>query len=174
MPVKRYCLRWTLLKDLLVTILGVVIGFSITAYNYNTTYCNSLSRIFKREGISNAVYDKSEVDDIFEPTALVRTNGEDVETTTLPPLSSLTRPKTLEEELKTKKPLLIGVVTAQALLSTRATAVYKTWGALAPKILFFSSPGDNHGLPVVSLPGVDDTYPPQKKVPQFRLYIRTV
>ena len=83
--------------------------------------------------------------------------------TTPPPLSKLHRPKTLEQELHIRKPLLIGVVTAQVLLKTRATAVYNTWGALAPKIIFFSSPGENYGLPVVSLPNVDDTYPPQRK-----------
>ena len=164
MPAKRYCQRWTLFKDLLVIILGVIFGSAIVAYNYNTTYC---IRIFKHQGLSNG--EEAVTDDILRlnPLAHVRTSGE-VRTTTPPPLWTLLRPKTLEEELKTKKPLLIGVVTAQTLLSTRATAVYKTWGALAPKILFFSSPGDNHGLPVVSLSGVDDTYPPQKKVPQFR------
>lgn len=83
--------------------------------------------------------------------------------TTPPPLSKLHRPKTLDQELHIRKPLLIGVVTAQVLLKTRATAVYNTWGTLAPKIIFFSSPGKNYGLPVVSLPNVDDTYPPQKK-----------
>ena len=81
-----------------------------------------------------------------------------------PPLSRLTRPKTLDQELHMRQPLLIGVVTAQTLLSTRARAIYETWGAAAPKVLFFSSPGDSHGLPVVNLENVDDTYPPQKKV----------
>ena len=85
------------------------------------------------------------------------------------------RPKTLSEELKSsmRKPLFIGVVTAQKLLSTRAKAVNKTWGAFAPKLMFFSSQEreGTHGLPVVSLPGVDDTYPPQKKVYRMLKYM---
>ena len=85
------------------------------------------------------------------------------------------RPKTLSEELKSsmRKPLFIGVITAQKLLSTRARAVNKTWGALAPKLMFFSSQGreGTNGLPIVSLPGVDDTYPPQKKVYHMLQYM---
>ena len=85
------------------------------------------------------------------------------------------RPRTLSEELnfRMRKPLFIGVVTAQKLLPTRANAVNKTWGALAPKLTFFSSQGKDgdHGLPVVSLPGVDDTYPPQKKVYRMLKYM---
>ena len=84
------------------------------------------------------------------------------------------RPRTLADELAgyTRKPLFVGVVTAQSLLPTRALAVNQTWGAEAPKLTFFSSAGsESHGLPVVSLPGVDDTYPPQKKVYRMLKYM---
>ena len=89
----------------------------------------------------------------------------------LPPAS---RPKTLAAELagSMRKPLFVGVVTAQSLLSTRAVAVNQTWGAKVPHLAFFSSAdSSSRGLPVVSLPGVDDTYPPQKKVYRMLKYM---
>ena len=78
-----------------------------------------------------------------------------------------TRPKTLAEELgpAVRQTLLIGVVTSKRTLHTRALAINSTWGSRAPKLIFFSSEGTfGDKLPVVSLPGVDDTYPPQRKV----------
>ena len=79
------------------------------------------------------------------------------------------RPKTIAEELVLRKTLFVGVVTAEKLLSTRGKAIFETWGKSAPMITFFSGAegGAQTTLPVVSLPGVDDTYPPQKKV--FRM-----
>ena len=78
------------------------------------------------------------------------------------------RPKTIAEELGLKKTLFVGVVTAEKLLNTRGKAIYETWGKSAPMVTFFSGEGEPQTtLPVVSLPGVDDTYPPQKKV--FRM-----
>ena len=77
------------------------------------------------------------------------------------------RPVTVTEELGLHKTLYVGVVTARKYLKTRATAINNTWGRLVPKVEFFS-PGakseEGRGLPVVSMPGVDDSYPPQKKV----------
>ena len=82
------------------------------------------------------------------------------------------RPKTIKQELKLREPLYVGVVTANSLLDTRATAVNRTWGQLVPKLEFFSSEGEqHHNLPIVSLPGVDDTYPPQKKVYRMLQYM---
>ncbi|XP_050448257.1 chondroitin sulfate synthase 1 [Cataglyphis hispanica] len=65
--------------------------------------------------------------------------------------------------------LFVGVMTAQKYLDTRAKAVYESWGKELPgKIAFFSSesstvPENCPDLPLVPLPRVDDTYPPQKK-----------
>lgn len=65
--------------------------------------------------------------------------------------------------------VFVGVMTAQKYLDTRAKAVYETWGKELPgKIVFFSSesstvPENCPDLPLVPLPRVDDTYPPQKK-----------
>ena len=79
--------------------------------------------------------------------------------------SSMRRPKTWREELKPREPLYVGVITATKFLHTRARGVNNTWGKLMPKLEFFSAPSKaKHGLAVVNLPDVDDSYPPQKKV----------
>ncbi|XP_006609594.1 chondroitin sulfate synthase 1 [Apis dorsata] len=65
--------------------------------------------------------------------------------------------------------VFVGVMTASKYLDSRAKAVYETWGKELPgKIAFFSSensivPKNCPDLPLVALPRVDDTYPPQKK-----------
>ncbi|XP_014273128.1 chondroitin sulfate synthase 1 isoform X2 [Halyomorpha halys] len=65
--------------------------------------------------------------------------------------------------------LFVGVMTAKKYLPTRAAAVHRTWGQQVPgRIEFFSSydsipPPNDPLLPLVRLPGVDDSYPPQKK-----------
>ena len=76
------------------------------------------------------------------------------------------RPQTLIEELGNHKLLFVGIMTAEQLVETRAKAVYDTWGKNVPGTLTFFSSGETGktlGLPVVALPGVDDTYPPLKK-----------
>lgn len=64
--------------------------------------------------------------------------------------------------------VLVGVMTAKVFLKTRAVAAYNTWVTSIPgKVIFFSSEGSEAvappDLPVIGLPGVDDSYPPQKK-----------
>lgn len=82
------------------------------------------------------------------------------------------RPKYLKEELHVRDLLFVGVVTAAEFLDTRATAVNNTWAKKATKVEYFAAVGKNtHALPVVSLPGVDDTYPPQKKVYRMLRYM---
>lgn len=91
-----------------------------------------------------------------------------------PLVQQRTRPKTLAEELGStmRQPLLVGVVTSKKLLLSRAKAINNTWGPQAPKVIFFSSEGAKaRNLPVVSLPGTDDTYPPQKKVYRMLKYM---
>jgi len=65
---------------------------------------------------------------------------------------------------------MVGVMTADKYISTRAKAVFETWGQRVPgKILFFTSGKSTNEsnvdqqLPVIRLKGVDDSYPPQKK-----------
>ncbi|XP_015599043.1 chondroitin sulfate synthase 1 isoform X2 [Cephus cinctus] len=65
--------------------------------------------------------------------------------------------------------VFVGVMTAQKYLDTRAKAVYETWVSSLPgRMAFFSSesstvPESCPELPLVPLPKVDDSYPPQKK-----------
>ncbi|KAM5300007.1 chondroitin sulfate synthase 3 [Ctenodactylus gundi] len=67
--------------------------------------------------------------------------------------------------------LYVGVMTAQKYLGSRALAAQRTWARSIPgRVEFFSSqqppsagPGQPPPLPVIALPGVDDSYPPQKK-----------
>lgn len=68
--------------------------------------------------------------------------------------------------------LYVGVMTAQKYLGSRALAAQRTWARSIPgRVEFFSSeqsPSVALGqppppLPVIALPGVDDSYPPQKK-----------
>ena len=72
-----------------------------------------------------------------------------------------------ETKLKKKKFIFIGVMTAEKYLDSRAKAVYETWGSDLKgygKLMFFaSSQTKRSDLPVVSLDGVDDSYPPQRK-----------
>ena len=98
-------------------------------------------------------------------TAKIRLNQNQVD-------SSVKRPRTWKEELKPRQALYVGVITAGRFLGTRALAVNRTWGRLMPKLEFFSAPGRNdRRLPVVHLPDVDDTYPPQKKVYRMLKYM---
>ncbi|OQR72371.1 chondroitin sulfate synthase 1-like [Tropilaelaps mercedesae] len=62
--------------------------------------------------------------------------------------------------------LFTGVMTAQRYIDSRAVAIYETWGQTAPGgLIFFSSDGtvSKHGIPLIALRYVDDSYPPQKK-----------
>ncbi|XP_026559759.1 chondroitin sulfate synthase 3 [Pseudonaja textilis] len=73
---------------------------------------------------------------------------------------------------KTRHFLYVGVMTAQKYLGSRALAAQRTWArSISGRVEFFSSEGSvpppglkgEQPLPVVALPGVDDSYPPQKK-----------
>ncbi|XP_063152793.1 chondroitin sulfate synthase 3 [Candoia aspera] len=73
---------------------------------------------------------------------------------------------------RTRHFLYVGVMTAQKYLGSRALAAQRTWvRSISGRVEFFSSEGSvsppalkgEPPLPVVALPGVDDSYPPQKK-----------
>ncbi|XP_033952517.1 chondroitin sulfate synthase 3 [Pseudochaenichthys georgianus] len=76
-----------------------------------------------------------------------------------------------------KRFLYVGVMTAKKYLDTRTVAAYQTWVSSIPgKVEFFSSEGSGSihlpvPVPVVSLAGVDDSYPPQKKSFMMLKYI---
>ncbi len=77
------------------------------------------------------------------------------------------RTRKISDELDTKQLLFAGIMTAERFLDTRASVVYNTWGKTVPgKVAFFAgneSAIARHSLPVVTLSGVDDSYPPQRK-----------
>jgi len=91
------------------------------------------------------------------------------------PRDTTKRYRLLSQELATRKLVLVGVVTAQKYLETRATAVYNTWGKQMADIIFFSEQPNSTqhvSFPVVTLQGVDDhTYPPQRKVFKMLQYM---
>lgn len=79
--------------------------------------------------------------------------------------------------VRPKRFLYVGVMSAKKYLASRAVASYETWAASIPgRVEFFSSEGSGTvhvpvPLPVVSLAGVDDSYPPQKKSFMMLKYI---
>lgn len=112
-----------------------------------------------------------------QPTVLVNTTQSTVRQKNGRGLTSMQsqRPKTLVQELggNMRQSLFIGVVTSKALLLTRGIAINTTWGGQGTNLKFFSSEGTKAppNLPVVSLAGTDDTYPPQKKVYRMLKYM---
>ncbi|KRY34703.1 Chondroitin sulfate synthase 1 [Trichinella spiralis] len=68
---------------------------------------------------------------------------------------------------KRRQLLFVGVMTAEKYLNTRASTIMRTWAKNLPgRVQFFVGDGAGRlpsGMPIVRLPGVDDTYPPQKK-----------
>ncbi|KAL3277821.1 hypothetical protein HHI36_013163 [Cryptolaemus montrouzieri] len=60
--------------------------------------------------------------------------------------------------------IMVGVMTAPKYFTTRAKAVYDTWGREVPgTIKFYSSEGSSSSqIPLIALKDVDDSYPPQK------------
>lgn len=67
-----------------------------------------------------------------------------------------------------RKFILIGVMTAKKYVGTRCLAAHRSWATNVPgKVLFFTSEGtelpEHPEVPIIALPGVDDSYPPQKK-----------
>ena len=80
-----------------------------------------------------------------------------------------TEPRSLKDEYIFKKGLLVGVLTQQEYLSTRAKVLYETWGKEVDKLILFvgedcNISADLSHLPIVKLEGVPDhVYPPLKK-----------
>ncbi|KAL7078846.1 hypothetical protein ACQ4LE_002769 [Meloidogyne hapla] len=70
-----------------------------------------------------------------------------------------------------KQLILVGIMTAKQFLETRALQIWKTWAKNIPgEVIFFVSEKTelnikikNSGMKIISLRGVDDSYPPQKK-----------
>ena len=78
-------------------------------------------------------------------------------------------PQSLKDEYVFKRGVLVGVLTQQEYLATRAKALYETWGKEVDKLILFvgedcNISADLSHLPIVKLDGVPDhVYPPLKK-----------
>ena len=85
------------------------------------------------------------------------------------PRTMTKRPRTITKQVQLEKRnvIFVGVMTTEQFLQTRAQAVFDTWGKnIAGKLTLFTSDvatPKTFDLPVVSLAGVDDSYPPLKK-----------
>ena len=92
-------------------------------------------------------------------------------TATLSPGVPLGVPKLLENEYLMKEPLLIGILTQQEYLHTRAQAVYETWARDINQgmVVFFVGEdcqiaANLSHLPIIKLDGIPDhVYPPLRK-----------
>ena len=86
---------------------------------------------------------------------------------------------TLRDEYVFKKTLLVGVLTQQEYLPTRAKVLYETWGKEVDKLILFvgedcNVSADLMHLPIVKLKGVPDhVYPPLKKAFAVMKYMYT-
>ena len=164
--------RWkNAIRDAVMISVGIVFGLWVTGFSPIKLSCPSVKPSITPPSVLPVVVKK-------EPPSHSPTSR-DVTSATQSSLKSGTsmrqhnneydkkikRPKYVKDEFNLRQPLYVGVVTATEFLNTRATVVNNTWGKKASKIEFFAAEGQGkHPLPIVSLPGVDDTYPPQKKV----------
>jgi hypothetical protein len=74
---------------------------------------------------------------------------------------------TFENREPQKSLVFVGMMTANKFVGTRCKAIYNTWAKEIPgKLVFFTSEKSDfvEHIPMIRLPRVDDTYPPQKKV----------
>lgn len=167
--------RWkNVARTALVFLLGIFIGLTIARFtpfqvhdcpthHEKKTVISTIDRQLSSASTPASV--STPATSVKNTSAQLRLRNNEVD-------SKLTRPNFFSQEINVRQPLYVGVVTASGFLNTRATDVNNTWGKLASKIEYFASEDQKkHPLPVVSLPGVDDTYPPQKKVYRMLAYM---
>ncbi|KAF7633085.1 Hexosyltransferase [Meloidogyne graminicola] len=76
-----------------------------------------------------------------------------------------------KQQNNNKQLILVGVMTTKNFLETRALQIWQTWAEqISGEVIFFVSENTElngkikkSGMPIISLRGVDDSYPPQKK-----------
>ncbi len=159
----------------MLLILGILIGLSI-AQVMTMIHCCDRSQSFEtRYSLPCRSVPASSIDD-----KLPATNASSASKPALPHIRldqhqidpKQPRPKYVKEELHLRQPLYVGVVTAVDFLNTRAVAINGTWGHKLSNVDYFVAEGQGpHPLSIVSLKGVDDTYPPQKKVYRMLRYM---
>ncbi len=164
--------RW--LRDVFILILGVLVGLCISPL-LDLVSCSkevlSFSVSLPKDSLATEFASKlgNVHNDSLSPFDQTKTQ---VLLNQHQPDETQQRPKYLKDELKTRDPLYIGVVTTVDFLGTRAMDINTTWGHWASKIEYFVAESKgSHPLSVVRLEGVDDTYPPQKKVYRMLRYM---
>ncbi|XP_057331409.1 chondroitin sulfate synthase 1 [Microplitis mediator] len=146
-------------RGLKSAIYGLISGIIIGLFMFNYQHVNQ-TQFYKVNKHSSLMINSND-DKIFR--AFVR-NDENMTDNNSSSSSSSNKDDNDNDNL-----VIVGVMTAEKYLSTRAKAVWETWGKEVPgKIIFFSSeeskvPDNCRDLPLVALPTVDDSYPPQKK-----------
>ena len=176
--------RWrTVCKDVFLVVVGVLIGVCLSQF-LKTVQCSSGDSLpfikIKSKLSSNLNINASSIEHqqqgqdqyqhdlrLKQEEMKTRLNLDKTQFDKTQP-----RPKYLKEELKIREPLYVGVVTAVSFLNSRAMDINGTWAHKLSKVDYFAAEGQGpHPLSVVSLEGVDDTYPPQKKVYRMLRYM---
>ncbi|KAI3389052.1 hypothetical protein SNEBB_005927 [Seison nebaliae] len=167
----------TLANLIFALILGFIIGNWIQAYypSINKNYCiyaNDNGEMDIKEAPSNKFHSiSSSSADLFDDTP---TNDKQMrkknrlinQTNTLPIEKYPDGTWKFIDIPYDKRKVFIGVMTAQKFLDSRAVAVFDTWAQRIPgRVAFFSKHHSysHYNIPFISLPLVDDAYPPQKK-----------
>ncbi|XP_074651383.1 chondroitin sulfate synthase 1-like [Tubulanus polymorphus] len=142
---------WSRYRSIVLLLVGIFIGYFLVKRYHNAGKYPPRC-VYKKDKFDPRVSSSS--------SSVIRTTTDSAETT----LTAAARKKNDE------KFILVGVMTANKYLGTRAVAVQNTWAkTIDGEVKFFSSADTGNGSatsglpPVINLRGVDDTYPPQKK-----------
>ena len=147
----------TAVRNVIMIIVGLTLGYYISQLHDTQPSRDVTSPSTEATVVTTATS--------LETATRIQTKPETIDT-------HIRRPKYVRNELTIRQPLYVGVITTADFLKTRVVNINSTWGHKAPKVEYFASGGQGkQALPVISLPGVDDTYPPQKKVYRMMRYI---
>lgn len=147
----RHSLRDSVALSLAALAIGLTLGVLLTSALYGSSrpsisYSNPW-QILKNDDGNNRIADYN----------VRHTPGQKI----LNDQRKIFRPISLTDEYVFKKGVLVGVLTQQKYLATRAKAVYETWGKEVDKLIFFvdedcNISADLSHLPIVKLEGVPD------------------
>nr|XP_027198722.1 chondroitin sulfate synthase 1-like [Dermatophagoides pteronyssinus] len=150
------------LKQIVHILIGIIIGSWITCQIRLINYENFKNDILYQICSYRSTWlSSNDNDNVIQ----ISTKNNDL-ANTFYSIHNLTTNRNNINQNDQRKLLLIGVMTTKSFLTTRAKTIYETWGHdLNGDILFFTSSNQktNSNLPLVALPQVDDSYPPQKK-----------
>ncbi len=162
-------------RTLLLILIGMILGLILSPFVWLLLFSDSPS--LQEKTVSRLCPDLAQTQLIQNQvqTETPKIHFE-AESSVSAPRDPSIRRKQIKQELVKRGILFTGVLTAKKYLNTRALAIWNTWGKELPDIHFFSSPPDDpilrQQLPIITLPGINDTeYPPQKKVYRMLKYM---